>query len=57
MHIKALTTVVRVSSSGVAENPKDLLVADDEAFYNATGCLRWVRILLDWPLPVCWYTQ
>ncbi|KAF6735227.1 Plakophilin-2 [Oryzias melastigma] len=40
MHIKVLTSVVQVSSSGVAENPKDLLVADDEAFYNATGCLR-----------------
>ncbi|XP_061618794.1 plakophilin-2 isoform X2 [Phyllopteryx taeniolatus] len=40
--LAVLTKSVLVPSSGVSEgeNPKDELLADDEVFYNATGCLR-----------------
>lgn len=37
-----LTKSVLVPTSGISEgeNPKDELLADGEAFHNATGCLR-----------------
>ncbi|XP_074481371.1 plakophilin-2 [Sebastes fasciatus] len=40
--LSVLTKSVLVPSSGLSEgeNPKDELLADDEAFHNATGCLR-----------------
>ncbi|XP_041832883.1 plakophilin-2 isoform X2 [Melanotaenia boesemani] len=40
--VHVLTKSVLVPSSGISEgeNPKDELLADSDAFYNATGCLR-----------------
>ena len=40
--LSVLTQSVLVPSSGISEgeNPKDELIADVEAFHNATGCLR-----------------
>ncbi|XP_058481203.1 plakophilin-2 [Solea solea] len=40
--LSVLTKSVLVPSSGISEgeNPKDELLADDEVFHNATGCLR-----------------
>ncbi|XP_077355356.1 plakophilin-2 isoform X2 [Festucalex cinctus] len=40
--LSVLTQSVLVPSSGLSEgeNPKDELLADDEVFHNATGCLR-----------------
>nr|XP_061809100.1 plakophilin-2-like [Nerophis lumbriciformis] len=40
--LEVLTKSVLVPSSGISEgeNPKDELLADDEVFHNATGCLR-----------------
>ncbi|XP_034529867.1 plakophilin-2 [Notolabrus celidotus] len=40
--LSVLTHSVLVPSSGISEgeNPKDELLADDDAFHNATGCLR-----------------
>ncbi|KAM9771538.1 plakophilin-2 isoform X1 [Syngnathus typhle] len=40
--LPVLTQAVLVPSSGISEgeNPKDELLADDEVFHNATGCLR-----------------
>lgn len=42
--LTVLTQSVLVPSSGISEgeNPKDELLADEEAFHSATGCLRWV---------------
>ncbi|XP_008336066.2 plakophilin-1-like [Cynoglossus semilaevis] len=41
-----LTKYVLVPSSGISEgeNPKDELLADDEVFHNATGCLRYTLL-------------
>ncbi|XP_034719175.1 plakophilin-2 isoform X1 [Etheostoma cragini] len=40
--LSVLTKIVLVPSSGLSEgeNPKDELLADADAFHNATGCLR-----------------
>lgn len=40
--LSILTQSVLVPSSGISEgeNPKDELLADDDVFHNATGCLR-----------------
>ena len=40
--LSVLTHSVLVPSSGIfeGENPKDELLADADAFHNATGCLR-----------------
>lgn len=40
--LSILTKSVLVPCSGIdeGENPKDDLLADDEVFNNATGCLR-----------------
>ncbi|KAG7496128.1 plakophilin-2 [Solea senegalensis] len=40
--LSVLTKSVLVPSSGISEgeNPKDELLADDEVFHHATGCLR-----------------
>lgn len=40
--LSVLTKSVLVPSSGISEgeNPKDELIADADAFHNATGCLR-----------------
>ncbi|XP_028252530.1 plakophilin-2 isoform X2 [Parambassis ranga] len=40
--LSVITQSVLVPSSGISEgeNPKDELLADNDSFYNATGCLR-----------------
>lgn len=47
--LSVLTQAVLVPSSGISEgeNPKHELLADDAAFHNATGCLRYVTGSID----------